>query len=584
MLHKARVAVSHKPMETPCESRSVTPLRNSTKMVRKSSKTALSVVSAGLLTATFLGMAAGPALTASPALAASASTAPLVIGGLGGTFQENFNPFSAALKGTMGMIYQPLFYFNRYTSKVTPLLGMSFGWSNHDKTLTVHLRHGVQWSDGKPFTARDVVYSFDIRKRFPQLDTAGVWQYLSDVRAIGPYTVQFQFKQIDVPFQWYILGQTPIIPQHIWANVANPATTLNLRPIGTGPYVFHSFNSQEYSFAANPRYFAGEPAVRQVQFLGFANNTVTAGELAQGRIDWGSAFIPNIQRVFVQANPRTNHYWFAGGATLMLYTNFKDPLLSQLSVREAISYALNRQKINQADYYYAPIANVFDMLNRTTKAWLSPALARQYKGALQYNPAKAVAIIRQAGFKKNSNGVFVSPSGKALSFNLQVVSTYSEWVAMASIIASELDRVGIHVNVQGESASLYGNNLFKQHQYQLAISWTDTGPTPFYAYYSMMYPNLPSNSENWNSPATTRLLNTYLHTAQPAVQHRVMDALEGIVARDMPAIPLVETPGWFEYSTKNFVGWPTAKNPYAGGAPWSSPSNGIVLEHLRPVK
>ena len=151
------------------------------------------------------------------------------------------------------------------------------------------------------------------------------------------------------------------------------------------------------------------------------------------------------------------------------------------------------------------------------------------------------------------------------------------------IISSELRNVGIKVTVQSESKSLYTNNLFKAHQYQLTLSWTDNGPTPFYAYYSMMYPNLPSNSENWNNPTTTRLLNAYLHTSLPSVQHRVMNSLEGIVARDMPSIPLVETPNWYEYSTKNFVGWPNASNPYARGGPATSPSNAVVLTHLKPV-
>ncbi len=548
-------------------------------MARKSRRALLSVLAVGIVV-----VAAGAIGLSHIAAKAPASAPPLVVvPGPAGTFQQNFNPFSTALVGTMGLIYQPLFYFNPYSSKVSPVLGTSFGWSKNDKTLTVQLRHGVQWSDGKPFTAQDVVYSFMIRKQFPQLDTAGVWQYLSSVKAIGQYTVQFQFKQVNVPFQWYILGQTPIVPQHVWAKVSNPTTTLNLHPVGTGPYTVNSFNPEEYTFVANPHYFAGKLAVHEIQFPAYSSNTSIAGGLAQGRIDWASIFIPNIQRVYVNANPKTNHYYFAGGSTLMLYTNFKDPLLKMLPVRQAISLAINRQKVNAADYHYAPIANAFDMLGRTTKGWLSPALANQYKGALQYNPAKAVSILKKAGFKKNSSGIFVSPSGQPLSFTLQVVSTYSEWVSMASILSSELRSVGINVTVQGESSSLYGSNLFQNHQYQLAISWTNTGPTPFYAYYAMMYPNLPSNSENWSNPTTTRLLNTYMHTSKPSVQHQVMNSLEGIVARDMPSIPLVETPNWFEYSTKNFVGWPGASNPYAQGGPWVSPSNAIVMSHLKAV-
>ncbi|MHB1683689.1 MAG: ABC transporter substrate-binding protein [Bacilli bacterium] len=527
-------------------------------------------------------LAAGSASFA--ATGASSQPPLVVVSGPAGTFQENFNPFSGALVGTMGLIYQPLFYFNPNTSKVTPVLGTSFAWSNHNTTLTVHLRHGVRWSDGQPFTAKDVAFTFNYLKRFPQLDTGGVWQYLASVKTEGSYTVQFQFKQVDVPFQWYVLGQTAMMPEHVWAKVADPTKTLNLNPVGTGPYRLHSFNPEEYSFAANPHYWAGEPAVREVQFPSYSSNTSIAGALAAGKIDWASIFIPNIHRVFVNASPKTNHYWFAPSSTLMMYTNFKDPLLSQLPVRQAISLAINRQKINAADYQYAPTANPFDLVLPAEKSWLAPTMAKQYQSALQYNPAKAVAILKKAGFKKNGNGVFVSPSGKPLSFSLQVVSTYSEWVAMAGIITSELHNVGIDVTVQGESSGLYSSNLFQKHQYQLALSWTDTGPTPFYAYYAMLYPNLISNSENWSNPATTKWLNVYAHTSQPGVQHQAVNALEGIVARDLPSIPLVETPTWFEYSTSHFTGWPNGSNPYAQGGPWMSPSNGLLLHQLKPVK
>ncbi len=544
-------------------------------------------VTASIISAlTLVLVGCGTGSTSKSSSQSGSSTGKLVVvSGPAGTFQENFNPFSSGvLVGTGGLIYQPLFYFNPNTSTVTPILGTSFAWSNHNTTLTVNLRQGVRWSDGQPFTAKDVVFSYTYLKRFPQLDTGGLWQYLTSVKAEGLYTVAFQFKQENVPFQWYVLGQTLMIPEHVWAKVTDPSATLNLHPVGTGPYLFHSFNPEEYTFTANPHYWGGEPAVHEVDYPAYTSNTSIAGALAQGKIDWASIFMPNIHRVFINSSPQTNHYWFSPNSTLMLYTNFKDSLLSQLPVRQAISLALNRQKLNAADYQYAPLANPFDLVLPGEKSWLSPTMATQYQSALQYNPQKAVAILEKAGFKKNSNGMFVSPTGKPLSFSLQVVSTYSEWVAMAGIIASELHNVGIDVTVQGESHAMYVNNLFKKHQYQLALSWTDTGPTPFYAYYAMLYPNLPTNSENWNNSTTTHWLDVYMHTSQAVVQHQAVNALEGIVAKELPSIPLVETPTWFEYSTRHFVGWPNASNPYAQGGPWMGPSNGLILSHLKPAQ
>ncbi len=535
----------------------------------------LPLIVGGVL-ATLIG--AGPG----PVLAASVSKPLVIVSGPSGTFQENFNPFGSALVGTEGLVYQPLFFFNPYTSKVEPVLGTSFRWNHQNTVLTVHLRHGVRWSNGRPFTAADVVFSFNYRKQYPELDTTGVWQLLSSVRQSGRYTVVFTFKAPEVPMVWYVLGQTPIIPASIWHTISDPTKVLNLNPVGTGPYVVHSFNPENYTFTVNRYYWGGRPAVSQIDFPAYSSNTSIAGALAQGKIDWASIFIPNIHRTYVADNPRTNHYWFAPSSTLMLYTNFRDPRLAQLPVRQAISLAINRQKINAADYHYAPVANRYDLLLPAEKGWLPPKLAQHT--ALAYNPARARAILVRAGYHRNAAGIFVSPSGRPLRFTLQVVSTYSEWVAMASILASELRQVGISVSVQGESASLYDSNVLSQHRYQLALSWTDTGPTPFYAYYAMLYPHRLTNSENWSNPATTHWLNVYLHTNQGSVHRQAIAALASIVARDIPSVPLVETPTWFEYRTQNFTGWPSARSPYAQGGPWMSPSNGLIASHLKPVR
>ncbi len=511
------------------------------------------------------------------------SSKPLVVvSGPSGTFQENFNPFGSALVGTEGLVYQPLFFFNPYTSKTQPVLGTSFRWSKKDTVLTVNLRHGVRWSNGKPFTASDVAFSFNYRKQYPQLDTTGVWQFLSSVRQTGPETVVFTFKRPDVPMDWYVLGQTPIIPKAVWHSIKDPTKVLNLHPVGTGPYVVHSFNPEEYTFSVNHLYWGKKPAVSQVDFPAYSSNTSIAGALARGAIDWASIFIPNIRRTYVAASPRNNHYWFAPSSTLMLYTNFHDPLLAQKPVREAMSLAINRQKINAADYYYAPKANRYDLLLPAQKSWLSKSM--QQHAALSYNPSAAIAILKKAGYHKNKAGIFVSPKGQALNFSLQVVSTYSEWVAMSSILASELHRVGIGVTVQGESASLYDSNVLSQHRYQLALSWTDNGPSPFYAYYAMLYPRQTTNSENWANPATTHWLDVYMKTNQGSVHRQAIAALASLVAKDLPSIPLVETPTWFEYRTQSFAGWPSATNPYAQGGPWLSPSNGLIATQLNPVK
>ena len=149
-------------------------------------------VSAGL----GLGLAASLVSVVGFRAASKTSLPPLVISpGPGEPFSLNFNPFDmpANLQGT-NEIYQPLFLFNMVSPAVDPMLGLNYRWSNHNTVLTVNLRHGVTWSNGNPFTSKDVVFTFNTLKRYPQLDYNAVWKVLTSVSAPGPYQVTFHFK------------------------------------------------------------------------------------------------------------------------------------------------------------------------------------------------------------------------------------------------------------------------------------------------------------------------------------------------------------------------------------------------------
>ncbi len=140
--------------------------------------------------------------------------------GAAGTFQDDFNPFSPNVEDAAnGMIYETLFFFD--TAKagtVDPWLGTSYAWSNNGTTLTVQLRHGVTWTDGKPFTSADVAYTFDLA-----LKNAALNKYalpLKSVTTSGSYTVTINFTKSAYTDAYYALGKVDILPQHIWQSVA----------------------------------------------------------------------------------------------------------------------------------------------------------------------------------------------------------------------------------------------------------------------------------------------------------------------------------------------------------------------------
>lgn len=510
---------------------------------------------------------------------------PLVMGvGPLGSFQDNFNPYSSsAVPDTSGLMYQSLFYFNGVASNVYPLLGVKDSWSNHNRTLTVHLRHGVKWSDATPFTSADVVFTFDMLKKYPALDTTGVWAQLASVKAAGKYAVRFNFKAANVPFSFYVLT-VPIVPQHIWNKYSNPVTETNPNPVGTGPYVLQKFSSSQVTESSNTNYWGGKPPVQTLEFPAFDSNTSADLAMVKGQVDWGGWFIPNIQTDFINKNKKQNHYWFPLVATTTLYPNLKDPLLSQLPVRKAISMGIDRTKLDQlGEYGFNPPAGPTSLVLPTYSSWKDKHLPAKDFKAVAYNPKGAMALLEKAGYKKNASGIFVSPSGKPLSFTLDVVSGWTDWDSDCSLIEQELRAIGIQIKVQEMQYGAYYSAVHGG-TYQLAISWQSTGGfSPYYAYQGMLNPQGGWDVEQWSNPATTKALNDYSKTTNRKVQQRAIDVLESTMVNQVPAIPLMYATNFQEYSTKNFTGFPDASHPYAFGQPGSGAAAAEILLHLKPV-
>ncbi|WP_206922882.1 ABC transporter substrate-binding protein [Alicyclobacillus suci] len=499
-----------------------------------------------------------------------------------GSFQRNFNPFqyqTTANGGTFGFIYEPLFYDSLVSSNQYALLGKTATWSNGNKTLTVKLNTAAKWSDGKAFTSKDVVFTFNLLKKYPAIDTSGVWSELTNVAAQGDDTVVFTFKKADVPFAMYI-EQEPIVPEHIWSTVGNPAKYTNPNPVGTGPFILDKFSSQDYTMKANPDYYGGKVPVPEVNFPAYNSNDSANLAVAQGEVDWAGQFIQNIDKVYASKSPN-NKYWFPPNNVVNLLPNLKDPILSQKVVREALSLAINRDDLaNKGEYGYVQVASPTTILP-TNKDWIDPNLPAADK-KFTYNTAQAEKLLEGAGYKKNSSGIFVSPSGQPLSFNLAVVSGWTDWDADAQIIAQNLKQLGVQVNVQQMQYAGYEAAL-QSHKFQLAIASSGGGPNPYYIDENVYASHGSMNYEQWDDPATDAAFQAFESTSDPQKQKEAMYKFEKIAAEQLPAIPLFYGGTWYEYSTKNYTGWPSADNPYVSPAPWSWPAAGIVIMHLKPT-
>jgi len=248
------------------------------------------------LVVALVGLTAAACGSSKKSSSSGGSTSVTISNEQGTTWTCGFNPFNASVNFlSFGTEYEELAYVNGLQSgKTTPWLAKSYAWSNGNKTLTFTIRDGVKWSDGKPFSAADVVYTFQLLKKNPALDLNANWSVLKSVTQNGD-KVAFNFKSAAVPYFYYIADQTPIVAKHIWTTIKNPTTYKDTHPVGTGPFTMSSCSPQVIKYKKNPSYWqSGKPTVDTVYYPAFTSNDPANQQLASGKAQWGSQFIPNI--------------------------------------------------------------------------------------------------------------------------------------------------------------------------------------------------------------------------------------------------------------------------------------------------
>ena len=501
-----------------------------------------------------------------------------------------FNPFvPTSSPYSVGLTYETLDFVDSLQSgKVTPWLATSYAWSNSNKTITFTIRPGVKWSDGKPFTAADVAYTFNLLKKYPALDTNAVWSVLSSVTQSGTDKVVFNFSTSAVPYFYYVAGQVPIVPEHIWSTIKNPVTNAVSNPIGTGGYVMSKCTPQNIQWTANPSYWqSGKAVVKTVNMPAFLSNNTCNEYLATGQSQWGSQFIPNIQSYYV-AKKAGNSYWFPPVANVSLFPNLTLSPLNDVAVREAISYGINRANVSKiGEYGYEPPANQTGIVSPTFSSWNSSS-AMAMAGS-SYDPAKAKSVLEKDGYKMGSDGIFAK-SGKKLSFTIITNGGYSDWIAAMQVLASGLKSVGIAATVDPLAANTFYADVYAG-KFQLAYNVESGGPTPFYEMRQWLYSKnsapigtaAASNWERFKSSSVDALLNQYGTTTSAATQHSIVDKLENVMVTQYPIIPVLEEVDWFQFNSKDFTGFPSASNPYAQPGLYNEPDWGYVLDNLKPL-
>jgi peptide/nickel transport system substrate-binding protein len=372
-------------------------------------------------------------------------------------FVKNFNPYTATGQpsGTFvqGAFYEPLIVTGEGGLKPVPWLARSWKWSNGNKTLTLNLARGVKWSDGKPLTAADVVYSFLAGRQDKLMDRVGLvgaGNSIVSVKARGAYKVAITLKTPDSQFISSTVNRVFVVPQHIWSKVNDIANFTNAKPVSSGPFNrITRFTSQDYVFSKNLRYWRkGQPKIQCLEYVQASSNDAALALIQSGQVDWTHNFVPNVEKAYVAKNPKYYHAFYATTAypiSLVLDTT-KYPY-SLVAFRKALSLAIDRKTVSKlGEYGYAPPTDAIGLSGLFPKWVTDPAVKKLAKQMAAYNPTAAKKLLTDAGFKYRGSRL-IDPRGDTVKIDIHVISGWSDWVASNQIITRNLRDIGIDSDV-----------------------------------------------------------------------------------------------------------------------------------------
>jgi peptide/nickel transport system substrate-binding protein len=518
----------------------------------------------------------------------------LTVGMPNGPQTENHNPLlttsAGASLGYRWMLYEPLMMWNpvKPAEPSKPWLATGAEWSPDFKKVTITVRDNATWSDGQKVTGDDVAFTFNLIKKNEALNLAAT-PYGEISNSGNTVTVTFTSSMFVYKDTW--LGQTPMVPKHIWEGIKDPTTDPNKTPVGSGPYTLKSFTPQTTTLAVRTEgYWQDLPVVKELRYTSYTDNNAQTTALSDGSNEWSFVFIPNYKTVFIDKDPAHYKVWAPGVLGIHgLYINTTKKPFDNPALRKAMSMVINREDIfNQAEagYFHPLVTSVTGLPSPGGDAYITEA----YKGkneAVDVEGAKK--LLEGAGFKLNGT-TLNDPSGKPVKLTLTDPSGWSDYQTSLEIVRDNLKAIGIEATVDKANQDAWFRNV-EEGKFDATFRWTNGGATPWNLYQTIMDGKLlkpvgtaspGGNFGRFDSPEATKALNDYANAADDAGRTAALTTIQKIFVEQVPMIPVGADNVGMAYSTKNWVGWPDDTNPYGAGQPTQANALDVVL-HLKPA-
>jgi peptide/nickel transport system substrate-binding protein len=402
------------------------------------------------------------------------------------------------------------------------------GIAKDGKSVTWKLKQGIKWSDGEPFTAADVVFTYQYVSN-PKVGatSSGPYQIVRNIEAIDNNTVKVNFKDVNPDWSAAFVGtEGMILPRHLYEkfNGENARQApANTKPVGTGPYKVVEFKSGDIVvYEPNPNYREVDRlAFKRIELKGGGDATSAARAVLQtGDADY--AYNLQVEAPVLkglEASGQGKLISEYGSLVERLIINQSDPnkatpdgersslknshpFLSDLKVRQALSYAIDRDTIAQQLYGLTGKA--------TANVLVLPEEYNSPNNKYEYNPEKAKALLDEAGWQDTNNNGTRDRNGTEMKLLFQT-SVNPLRQKTQEIIKQELQPMGIAVELKSVDPGIYfssdpSNNDTVEHFYADLQMYTSGNNSPDPSSYMKYFTcnEIPQKANNWSGDNNSR--------------------------------------------------------------------------------
>ena len=518
---------------------------------------------------------------------------------------DNWNPYTPGNAFSWGMAeigMDSLMYLNYGDGKYIMWMAEAVE-SNDDATVwTLHLRKGITWNDGVPFTADDILFTINMQIKNDKLSNHFYWaEWLDKVEKVDDYTVKYTLKKPNVRFSAERIsggvGVFPdiFIPKHIWETVEDPTTFKNYDPakglpMGTGPYVLGKVTTNETIMVRNDNWwgaksgFAKLPLPKRVVFSYVGTEEVRTQTAIDNGFDSMQDITVGALQAITNQNPKW-HPWFeqkpwavADPCARIISINAAKQPWDDKDMRKMLSLVMDRQQIVDIAYEGSTtLAAYFWPAYPSMKPYSDLIDPEVYQSFLQPDTNKAAEILTSKGYTKGAK--YWAKDGKDLGIEIQVPEDFIELIRVGDVYVEQLQKFGINAT-EAKLGAVYYTNA-STGDYEAQSNWFACGSVnePWTTLNQFTGEAAPigeaakggpiNNQWRWSNKEYSDLVAQIGTTKldDPKLLELTKQAL-AILYDELPAFPAAQSRKIVPFNTTYWTGWPTSDNYYIFPCNW----------------